>query len=90
MWGPIVLAYDEKRNAAHFRFRDETAVSARMGLQIQPGFGEFLELGITRIRGQRNFIDPLAVRTDVEMAVLHTELTGRLSAVTAAVRRPER
>lgn len=77
--------YDEKRNAAHFRFRDETAVSARMGLQIQPGFGEFLELGITRIRGQRNFIDPLAVRTDVEMAVLHTELTGRLSAVTAAV-----
>ena len=77
--------YDEMRKAAHFRFRDETALSARMGLQVRPAFGEYLELGITRVRGQRNFVDPLAVRTDAEFAVLHTELTGRVSAVTAAV-----
>lgn len=76
--------YDEKREAAHFRFRDETALTTRMGVQIQPGFGEFLELGVTRIRGQRNFIDALAVRTDVEMAVLHAEMTARFGAVTAA------
>ena len=77
--------YDERREAAHFRFRDETAVSARMGLQVQPAFGEFLELGVTRIRGQRNFIDPLAVRTDVEIAALHADLTARVGSVTAAI-----
>lgn len=77
--------YDEKRQAAHFRFRDETAVSTRMDLQISPAFGEFMELGITRIRSQRNFIDPLAVRTDVELAPLHADLTGRFGSVTAAL-----
>jgi hypothetical protein len=76
--------YDEKRDAAHFRFRDETAISTRMGLQIRPAFGDYLEVGITRIRGQRNFVDPLAVRTDVELAVLHADVTARVGAVTAA------
>jgi len=36
--------YDETRDAAHFRFRDETALSTRMDLQVKPGFGEFLEV----------------------------------------------
>src|SRR6185312_9442850 len=44
--------YDEKRDDAHFRFRDETALSARMALQLGSAFGDFLELGITRIRGE--------------------------------------
>ena len=82
--GHVRSDYDERREAAHFRFRDETSLSTRMDLQIRPAFGEFLELGVTRIRGQREFIDALAVRTDVELAVLHADVTARAGAVTAA------
>ncbi len=77
--------YDEMRTAAHFRFRDETALSARMGLQLWPALGAYEELAITRVRGQREFIDALAVDTDVEFAVLHAALTARTGAFTAAV-----
>ena len=76
--------YDESREDAHFRLRDETSVSARMGLQIWPAFGAYEELGVTRIRGQREWVDPLAVNTDVEFAVLHAGLTGRAGPITAA------
>jgi len=77
--------YDETRDDAHFRFRDETAVGVRMGLQVWPGFGAYEEIVITRIRGQREWIDPLAADTDVEMAVLHAGLTARGGPVTGAI-----
>jgi capsule assembly protein Wzi len=76
--------YDEKREDAHFRFRDETSLGTRMGIQIKPSFGGYLDMGVTRIRGQRNFVDPLAAHTDAELAVFHADLTARGGAVTAA------
>jgi capsule assembly protein Wzi len=76
--------YDETREDAHYRLRDESALGARMALQARPGFGALLDMGITRIRSEREFIDALAVRTDVEFAALHAELTGRVGPVTAA------
>jgi hypothetical protein len=76
--------YDESRDEAHFRLRDETSVSARMGLQIWPALTAYEELGITRIRGERVFVDALAVNTDVEFAVLHAGLTARAGPITAA------
>jgi len=76
--------YDEKR-AIHFRLRDESSLAARMGLQLWPGFGAYEELGVTRIRGQREFIDAIAENSDLESAVLRGELTGRVKALTAAV-----
>ena len=75
--------YDESRDP-HYRLRDETSVSARMGLQIWPAFTAYEELGITRIRGQREWVDPLAVNTDVEMSVLHAGLIGRTGPITAS------
>lgn len=69
--------YDEKRSVAHFQMRDESSLSARGGLQIGTVFGAFEELGVTRIRGQRAFIDPLASHTDLELAVLRGEMTAR-------------
>jgi hypothetical protein len=76
--------FDDKR-AIHYRLRDESSFAARMSLQLGAGFGAYEELGITRIRGQREFIDAVAAHTDVEAAVLRGELTGRVKALTAAV-----
>ncbi len=76
--------YDEKREAAHFRFRDESSVSMRAGLELTPGFGAFEEIGVTGIRGQREYIDAIALHSDVELALLRGELTGRVGALTAA------
>ena len=76
--------YDEKR-AIHWRLRDESSVAARMGLVLWPGFGAFEEIGVTRIRGQREFIDAIALHTDLEATVLRGELTGRVKALTAAL-----
>jgi hypothetical protein len=76
--------YDETREGEHFRFRDETSVGVRAGLQLWPAFGAYEDIAFTRIRGQREFIDPVASNTDVEVAVLHAELTGRGGAVTGA------
>jgi hypothetical protein len=75
--------YDETR-AIHWRMRDESSVAARMSLQLWPGFGAYEELGVTRIRGQREFIDAIAEHSDLETAVLRGELTGRVGPVTAA------
>lgn len=76
--------YEETRDP-HFRFRDETSVGVRMGLQIRPALVAYEEIAATRIRGQREWIDPLATDTDVEMAVLHAGLTARGGPVTGAV-----
>ena len=76
--------YDEKR-AIHWRLRDESSLAARMSLQLWPGFGAYEELGVTRIRGQREFIDAIAEHTDLETSVLRGELTGHVKALTAAV-----
>jgi len=75
--------YDESRDPK-YRLRDETSVSARMALQLWPAFTAYEELGITRIRGQREWIDPLAVNTDVEFAVLHAGLVGRAGPITGS------
>ncbi|HEY2923433.1 MAG TPA: capsule assembly Wzi family protein [Candidatus Eisenbacteria bacterium] len=76
--------FDEKRDP-HYRLRDESSLAARMSLQLWPGFGAYEEVGITRIRGQREFIDAIASHTDLEATVLRGELTGRVSFLTAAV-----
>jgi len=76
--------FDDKR-AIHYRLRDESSLAARMSLQLWPGFGAYEELGITRIRGQREFIDAIALHTDLEATVLRGELTGRVSRLTAAL-----
>ncbi len=76
--------YDERR-AIHWRLRDESSVAARMSLQLWPGFGAYEELGVTRIRGQREFIDAIAQHTDLEATVLRGELTGRVKGLSAAL-----
>lgn len=81
----ILGDYDETRDDAQFLFRDETSIGARMGLQLWPGFGIYEELAVTRIRTHREFIDPLAAGTDLELATLHAEFTARSGGVTAAV-----
>ena len=80
----ILGDYDETRDGAHFRFRDETAVGVRAGLQLWPAIGAYEDIAFTRIRGDRDYIDPVAANTDVEVAVLHAELTARSGAVTGA------
>src|SRR5687767_495435 len=47
--------FDDKREAAHFRFRDESSATARMSLQLWPSLAAFEELGVTRIRSQRGW-----------------------------------
>jgi hypothetical protein len=76
--------YDEKRGEAHYRLRDETSVTARGGVQVWPAFGAFEEIGVTRIRGQRLFIDAVAAHTDLEVAVMRAELTARSGPLSAA------
>ncbi len=76
--------FDDKREAAHFRLRDETSVTMRGGVQVWPGFAAFEEIGITRIRGQRPFIDAIVAHTDLEVAVLRAELTARAGPLAAA------
>jgi hypothetical protein len=76
--------FDDKRGIK-YRLRDESSLAARMGLQLGPGFGAYEELGITRIRGQREFIDAIAQHSDLEATVLRGELTGRVSRLTAAL-----
>ena len=75
--------YQERRDP-HYRFRDESAASARMSLQLWPAFGAFEEIGVTRIRSQRNFIDAIAAHSDLETAVLRAEITARAGALTVA------
>ena len=77
--------YDEKRAAAHFRLRDETSVTARLSFQAGSAFGAFEEIGVTRIRSQRGFIDAIALNSDLETTTLRAELTGRAGGFTAAV-----
>ena len=76
--------YDEGRAVAHFRARDESALTARGGVQLGDAFGAYEELGITRIRGERGYIDAVAAHTDLEVAVLRAELTARAGPLTAA------
>jgi len=76
--------YDEARDEAHFRLRDETNASARASLQLWPAFGFYEELAVTRIRGDRADIDPLIKHTDIEFAVPHAELTARTGPMTFA------
>jgi hypothetical protein len=76
--------FDDKRGV-RYRLRDESSLAARMSLQLWPGFGAYEELGITRIRGQREFIDAIAQHSDLEATVLRGELTGRVSRLTAAL-----
>ena len=76
--------YDEKRAAAHYRFRDETSATARLSFQAGSAFGAFEEIGVTRIRSQREFIDAIALNSDLETTTLRAELTARAGGFTAA------
>jgi hypothetical protein len=82
--GHLRGGYDEKRDAAHFRLRDETSVTARGTLQLWPTFGAYEELGVTRIRGQRLFIDAIALHSDLETAVMRAGLTARSGPMSVA------
>jgi hypothetical protein len=77
--------YDEKRTVAHFQARDESYVGARGGLELGDAFGATEELGLTRIRSARAYIDPLVQHTDLEIAVLRSDVTARAGPLTAAV-----
>ena len=76
--------FDDARRI-HYRLLDESSLAARMSLQLWPGFGAYEEIGVTRIRGQREFIDAIALHTDLEATVLRGELTGHVSRITAAL-----
>lgn len=76
--------YDENRAPAHFRARDESALTARGGIQLGDWFGAYEEMGITRIRSARAYIDAIALHSDIETAVLRAELTARTGPLTAA------
>ncbi len=84
MAGHVRGDFEDKR-AIHYRLLDETSLAARLGLELWPGFGAYEELGITRIRGQREFIDAIAQHTDLEATVLRGEITGRIRGITGAV-----
>ena len=75
--------YDSKR-AVHARLRDESSAAARLSLQIWPSLGAYEEFGVTRIRGQREFIDAIAEGSDLETAVLRGEVTARVHPITIA------
>ncbi len=75
--------FDEKRTVAHYRLRDESSLTARAALQLWPAFAAYEEFGITRIRGQRNFIDAIALHSDVETTVFRAGLTARTGPITA-------
>jgi hypothetical protein len=64
--------------------RDESSLAARMSLQLWPGFGAYEEFGVTRIRGQREFIDAIAEGSNLETAVLRGELTAHVHPITIA------
>lgn len=76
--------YDETREAAHFRLRDETSATARLSFQAGSAFGAFEEIGVTRIRSQREFIDAIALNSDLETTTLRAELTARAGGFTGA------
>ena len=75
--------FDEKRTVAHYRLRDESSLTARAALQLWPAFAAYEEFGITRIRGQRIFIDAIALHSDVETTVFRAGLTARTGPITA-------
>jgi hypothetical protein len=64
--------------------RDETFAGARMGLQLWPAFAAFEDIGLTKIRTARAFIDPLINHTDVEISVPRADLTARVGPITTA------
>ena len=74
----------EERRAIHFRFRDESSVTTRLSLQLWPAVAAFEDLGITRIRSQRAWIDAIALHSDLETTVLRTDLTARTGPWTLA------
>jgi len=74
--------YDSKRSVAHFELRDESSLEARSTLQMGGGFALYDDIGITRIRSQRVFIDPIVNHTDLEIAVLRAGALARSGPVT--------
>ena len=81
--GHLLGDYRERRDP-HYRFRDESSASARMSLQLWPAFAAFEELGVTRVRSARDWIDAIVAHTDLETSVLRAEITARAGALTAA------
>ncbi len=75
--------FDEKRAAAHFRLRDQSSLTARGSVQLWPAFAAYEEFGVTRIRGQRAYIDAIALHSDLETSVMRAGLTARSGPITA-------
>ncbi|HET9951833.1 MAG TPA: capsule assembly Wzi family protein [Candidatus Eisenbacteria bacterium] len=76
--------YDPDREGAEFRLRDESSVTARGSFQLSRTFAAYEELGVTRIRSQREFIDAIALHSDLEMAVMRAEITARTGPIAMA------
>ncbi len=76
--------YDEKREAARFRFRDESSLTLRGTFQLFPAFAAYEEFGVTRIRSQRAFIDAIALNSDLETTVMRAGITARSGPLHAA------
>lgn len=74
----------DDRPVAHFQLRDESSLLARADLQVWPGLAVYENLGITRVRSQRAFIDPIVYRTDLEITSSRAGITGRAGPFTGA------
>lgn len=76
--------YVDNRPVAHYRLRDDSRLVARGDLQIWPGLAAYEDLAVTRVRSQREFIDPIVYRTDLEIVAARGGITGRAGPFTAA------
>lgn len=81
----VLAGYDEERDDDPFEFDDATAAGARLGLQLWPALGIYEELMVTRLRGRREYIDPLIADTDVELTVPRAEITARAGPITTGL-----
>jgi len=79
-----VLGDNTEFGDSDFRVRDATFGGARVGLQFWPAFAAFEDIGLTRIRSEREWVDPIINHTDLEITVERADLTARVGPITTA------
>ena len=77
--------FDDKRGPAHFQLRDRSAAVLSGAVQFASWLGVYEDIGFTRIRSQRAFIDPIINHTDLELSVLRAGMTASSGAVQASL-----
>jgi hypothetical protein len=80
----VLADYEETRPEEALDIQDETFAGARLSLQLWPAFAAFEDIGVTRIRTERDWIDPLINHTHVEVTVPRADLTARVGPITTA------